>query len=214
MDVLRGIIQSFDSSTWLASVQLIESAGNYLSNVQVSKALMATDIVVGDYCGVLFHDDLNPADAIIIAVYSVPSAAPPAPGGGGGVKTPVNVTGGSNVGFAITAVRTNYTSLAFTITNAQIVRLTFTMDFKYNSGGAGVHIYLADGATDLGWTAAAGGNFDVIAPNNTEGTLHTFSQDVNLAAGSHTIKVDFSAALATGTATIPWFQLAAWFSNT
>ncbi len=77
--IKRGIIQSFNQANWTATVQLLPSQGNYLTSVQVAKHLRAAEIVPGDQCAVLFFDDLNPADAVIIAVYSVPSAAPVPP---------------------------------------------------------------------------------------------------------------------------------------
>lgn len=87
--IKRGVIQAFNPADWTATVQVLPSQGNYLSNVQVAKHLLAAEIVPGDQCAVLFFDELNPADAIILAVYSVPPAAPVPPvtslaGGTGG----------------------------------------------------------------------------------------------------------------------------------
>ena len=75
----RGIIQAFDQTTWTATVQVLPSQGNYLAGVQVAKHLLAAEIAIGDECAVLFFNELNPADAVVIAVYSVPSAAPVPP---------------------------------------------------------------------------------------------------------------------------------------
>jgi hypothetical protein len=85
----RGIIQAFDQTSWTATVQVLPSQGNYLTGVQVAKHLLAAEIAPGDQCAVLFFNELNPADALVIAVYSVPSAAPVPPvtslaGGTGG----------------------------------------------------------------------------------------------------------------------------------
>ena len=87
--IKRGIIQAFNPATWTATVQVLPSQGNYLTGVQVAKHLLNAEILVGDECALLFFDELNPADAIIIAVYSIPSAAPVSPvtslaGGSGG----------------------------------------------------------------------------------------------------------------------------------
>lgn len=92
MDALaikRGVIQAFQPANWTATVQVLPSQGNYLTGVQVAKHLLAAEVVPGDQCAVLFFDELNPADAIIIAVYSVPPAMPTPPvtsltGGAGG----------------------------------------------------------------------------------------------------------------------------------
>lgn len=87
--IKRGVIQAFNPANWTATVQVLPSQGNYLTGVQVAKHLLAAEIVPGDQCAVLFFEELNPADAIIIAVYSVPPAAPVSPvtslaGGAGG----------------------------------------------------------------------------------------------------------------------------------
>jgi hypothetical protein len=77
--IKRGIIQAFDQTTWTATVQVLPSQGNYLTGVQVAKHLLAAEIATGDQCAVLFFNELNPADALVIAVYSVPSARPVPP---------------------------------------------------------------------------------------------------------------------------------------
>ncbi len=106
MDALaikRGVIQAFHPANWTATVQVLPSQGNYLTGVQVAKHLLAAEIVPGDQCAVLFFDELNPADAIIIAVYSVPPAGPVPPvtslsGGAGSPLTgDVQIVAGSNV---------------------------------------------------------------------------------------------------------------------
>lgn len=76
--IKRGIIQAFSPANWTATVQVLPSQGNYLG-VQVAKHLLAAEIAVGDECAILFFNELNPADALVIAVYSVPSAAPVPP---------------------------------------------------------------------------------------------------------------------------------------
>ncbi len=77
--IKRGIIQAFNQTNWTATVQVLPSQGNYLTGVQVAKHLLAAEIAVGDECAILFFNELNPADAVVIAVYSVPSAAPVLP---------------------------------------------------------------------------------------------------------------------------------------
>jgi hypothetical protein len=77
--IRRGIIQAFDADTWTATVQVLPSQGNYLTNLQVAKHLLAAGVLPGDQCAILFFDELNPADALVIAVYSIPSAAPVPP---------------------------------------------------------------------------------------------------------------------------------------
>ncbi len=87
--IKRGVIQAFNPTNWTATVQVLPSQGNYLTGVQVAKHLLAATIQPGDQCAVLFFDEFNPADALILAVYHLPSAAPVPPltslaGGTGG----------------------------------------------------------------------------------------------------------------------------------
>ena len=94
--IRRGIIQAFDAPTWTATIQVLPSQGNYLTNIQVAKHVLAAEILPGDQCAVLFFDELNPADALVIAVYHIPSAPPVPPvtslaGGVGGTLLSGNV---------------------------------------------------------------------------------------------------------------------------
>jgi hypothetical protein len=97
--IRRGIIQAFDPAGWTATVQALPSQGNYLANVQVAKHVLAAGIAPGDACALLFFDELNPADAVVIAVYSVPPAAPVPPltslaGGGAALTGDVQLVAG------------------------------------------------------------------------------------------------------------------------
>lgn len=77
--IRRGIIQAFDATTWTATVQILPSQGNYLTNIQVAKHVLAAEILPGDQCAVLFFDELNPADALVMAIYHIPTAPPVPP---------------------------------------------------------------------------------------------------------------------------------------
>jgi len=77
--IKRGIIQSFNPATYTASVLLMEATSTFLANVPLSTALDGTSAVPGGYCAVLFFDEHNQQDAVVIAVY---------PNGSQGVPTP------------------------------------------------------------------------------------------------------------------------------
>lgn len=68
--IKKGILQSFDSDTYLASVQLIGSLGVYLDNVPTSLDIAPADMVTGRNVAVLFIDPSNFSDAVVIAVWS------------------------------------------------------------------------------------------------------------------------------------------------
>jgi hypothetical protein len=68
--VKKGILKSFDSGTYLASVQLIGSLGVWLDNVPTSRAIATAEMVTGRNVAVLFIDPSNFSDAVIIAVWT------------------------------------------------------------------------------------------------------------------------------------------------
>src|SRR5947209_19070094 len=77
--IKRGILQSFDSSTYTASVLILEATSAFLTGVPCSTHLDGTSAQAGAYCAVLFFDEQNLADAVVLAVY---------PNGSQGVPTP------------------------------------------------------------------------------------------------------------------------------
>lgn len=79
--IKRGILQSFDQSTYTASVLFMEATSTFLTNVPISTMLDGTSAIAGAYCAVLFFDEHNVQDAVVIAVYpagtnGIPSPAP------------------------------------------------------------------------------------------------------------------------------------------
>lgn len=77
--IRRGILQSFDSVHYTASVLLLEATSAFLTGVPVSNTLDGTSAVVGALCAVLFFDEHNPQDAAIIAVFPNASQGIPTP---------------------------------------------------------------------------------------------------------------------------------------
>ncbi len=77
--IKRGILQSFDNTTYTASVLLLEATSTMLSSVPINTNMDATSAQVGAYCAVLFFDEHNLQDAVILAIY---------PNGSQGVPTP------------------------------------------------------------------------------------------------------------------------------
>ena len=81
MNIKRGILQSFDPTTYTASVLILEATSAFLTGVPVATHLDGTSAQVGAYCAVLFFDEQNVDDAVVLAVYpngsqGVPSPAP------------------------------------------------------------------------------------------------------------------------------------------
>ncbi|MEO8955537.1 MAG: hypothetical protein ACR2H5_07345 [Ktedonobacteraceae bacterium] len=77
--IKRGILQSFDNTTYTATVLLLEATSTVLSSVPMNTNMDGTSAQVGALCAVLFFDEHNLEDAVILAIY---------PNGSQGVPTP------------------------------------------------------------------------------------------------------------------------------
>ncbi len=191
----RGIIQAFNPANWTATVQVLPSQGNYLTGVQVAKHLLASAIAAGDHCAILFFNELNPADAVIIAVYSIPSAAPPTGGGGPALyfarlAAPLSFNDTSDHSLA---------SVTFSIASGEVARVTYSVNLKYGSAGAGLHVFVREAAALILPTT---GNSDCIVRQTSESELFTYCDVLQPAAGSHTYTLLCNAALAVAPATV------------
>ena len=70
MDIKRGIIKGFDSGTYKATVQIAGSLSVWLSEVTVARNIPPTEMVVGRRCAIIFFDETNPGDAVVMGVYT------------------------------------------------------------------------------------------------------------------------------------------------
>lgn len=77
--IKRGILQSFDATTYTASVLLIEATSAFLTGIPVATHIDGTSALPNALCAVLFFDEHSPGDAVVMAVY---------PNGAVGVPTP------------------------------------------------------------------------------------------------------------------------------
>ena len=69
MTVKRGVVKAFDSGAYTATVQVAGSLAVWLTNVPVARNIAAAEMVAGRSCAVLFFDEPNPKDSVLIAVY-------------------------------------------------------------------------------------------------------------------------------------------------
>ncbi len=77
MLIKRGILQSFNPVTYTASVLLFEATSFVLSGVAVASHIDGTSALAGSLCAILFFDEHNPQDAVIIATFvTIPTPAP------------------------------------------------------------------------------------------------------------------------------------------
>lgn len=70
MRVRRGEIRTFDAGAYTATVQMAGSISVWLSGVPVARNIAAAEVVVGRKCALIFFDDTNPDDAVVVAVYT------------------------------------------------------------------------------------------------------------------------------------------------
>jgi hypothetical protein len=65
----NGVLKIFDSVGYTATVQLPGSLATWLTDVPVSRAIAAGEMVAGRSVAVLFFDAGNPKDAVVVAVW-------------------------------------------------------------------------------------------------------------------------------------------------
>ena len=70
MDVRRGVVKAFDSGSYRATVQVAGSLSVWLEGVPVARNIGAAEMVAGCLCAVIFFDEANPQDAVLVAVYA------------------------------------------------------------------------------------------------------------------------------------------------
>lgn len=68
--IKKGILKSFDSNTYRATVQIAGSLSVWLENIPTSRAIPASEMVSGRNVAVLFIDPSNFTDAVIVAVWT------------------------------------------------------------------------------------------------------------------------------------------------
>ncbi|MEE8194710.1 MAG: hypothetical protein V3T73_04340 [Dehalococcoidales bacterium] len=70
MRLRKAVLRSFNSGDYTATVQLAGSYKVYLEDISVARNLPAAEMSPGRKTAVLFFDEHNPKEAVVIAVYS------------------------------------------------------------------------------------------------------------------------------------------------
>ncbi|MFC1593234.1 hypothetical protein ACFL4C_04395 [Candidatus Omnitrophota bacterium] len=70
MSLRKAILKSFNSGNYTATVQLAGSYKVYLEDVTVARNLPSTDMVAGRKLAVIFFNEHNPKEAVVVAVYA------------------------------------------------------------------------------------------------------------------------------------------------
>lgn len=69
MHVRNGTVKSFDSGAYTATVQLAGSLLVWLTGIPVARNIPSAEVLPDRKCAIVFFDDTNPNDAVLIAVY-------------------------------------------------------------------------------------------------------------------------------------------------
>ena len=69
MWIRLGTILAFDRQTYLSDVEIAGYVGTYLSAVPVAYHVREDWVTAGTRCVVLFMDELNPRNAVVLALF-------------------------------------------------------------------------------------------------------------------------------------------------
>jgi alpha-D-ribose 1-methylphosphonate 5-triphosphate synthase subunit PhnI len=70
MNLKKAVLKSFNSGDYTATIQLTGSYRAYLEGVAVARNLPAAEMALGRKVAVIFFDEHNAKEAVIIAVYT------------------------------------------------------------------------------------------------------------------------------------------------
>ncbi len=70
MKLRKAVLKSFNSGDYTATVQLAGSYKVYLEDVAVARNLPVAEMTAGRKMAVLFFDEYNPKEALVVAVYT------------------------------------------------------------------------------------------------------------------------------------------------
>jgi hypothetical protein len=65
----RAVLRGFDSGNYTAVIELVGSGKVYLENIAVARSVPIMEMVVGREIVVVFFDEHNAKDAVVVAVY-------------------------------------------------------------------------------------------------------------------------------------------------
>jgi alpha-D-ribose 1-methylphosphonate 5-triphosphate synthase subunit PhnI len=70
MSLRKAILKSFNSGDYTATIQLPGSYKSYLEGVSVARNLPAVEMALERKVAVIFFDEHNPKEAVVVAVYT------------------------------------------------------------------------------------------------------------------------------------------------
>ncbi len=70
MNLRKAMLRSFNSGNYTATIQLAGSYKTYLEGIAVARNLPALEMALGRKVAVIFFDEHNPKEAVVVAVYT------------------------------------------------------------------------------------------------------------------------------------------------
>ncbi|MBI2329301.1 MAG: hypothetical protein HYU85_06680 [Chloroflexi bacterium] len=70
MSLRKGVLKSFNSGNYTATVQLTSSYKVYLEGITVGRNIPAAEMTVGRKVALVFFDEHNAKEAVVVAVYT------------------------------------------------------------------------------------------------------------------------------------------------
>jgi len=70
MSLHKAILKSFNSGNYTATIQLTGSYKAYLEDITVARNLPTVEMTAGRKVAVIFFDEHNPREAVVLAVYT------------------------------------------------------------------------------------------------------------------------------------------------
>lgn len=70
MSSRKGVLKSFNSGNYTATVQLASSYKVYLEDISVARNIPSAEMTAGRKVAVIFFDEHNVKEAVLIAVYT------------------------------------------------------------------------------------------------------------------------------------------------
>ncbi len=70
MNSRKGILKSFNSGNYTATVQLASSYKVYLEGVTIARNIASGEMTAGRKVAVIFFDEHYPKEAVVVAVYT------------------------------------------------------------------------------------------------------------------------------------------------
>ena len=65
----KGVLKDFDTAEYTATIEIANSGKQYLEGIAVAKNILSGEMVAGRKLAVVFFDEHNVKDGVVVAVY-------------------------------------------------------------------------------------------------------------------------------------------------